>query len=81
MALQRDKKLKFREFVFEYGGVKEIAKRYSVTEHAVRIWLRGEGTPEVKVIIDIIKESRNGHTKLDFDTIYKECTRNKQQSL
>lgn len=70
-------KLKFRKWIEDAGGIKVVADSLGVTEHTVRVWVRGEGNPEVKMIIDIIAYSKGTKNELDFDTIYKECTRNK----
>ncbi len=60
-----------------FGGIKEVAKEMGVTDYAVRDWLRGDSTPEVKTIIKIIALSHGTENELNFDIIYKECTRNK----
>lgn len=75
--MDKKEKLKFRKWVDEFGGIEKVAAQYNVLPHTVRAWLRGENTPTVQIIMGMIVVSRTMKTKLNFDIIYKECTRNK----
>jgi transcriptional regulator with XRE-family HTH domain len=74
--MQSKVKTKFRIWVDEFGGIQAVAKKLNVTEYTVRVWLRGENTPDVKTIVEIIKLSQSSNSKLSFDDVYKSCTRN-----
>lgn len=64
--------LVFTSWVERYGGVNVLAEKLQVTEHTVRVWLRGEGPPKSETIMDIIKISKG---ELSFQDIFKETTR------
>lgn len=68
-------KLKFAEWVEEFGGVNVLADALNIRPHTVRVWLRGDGAPEADRINTIIMKSKG---KLSFQDIYKETTRSKK---
>lgn len=67
--------LKLNEFIKEYGGATKLAAKLNMGEQAVRVWMRGDGSPSAKVIDEIIKISKG---KLTFDDIFKCSTRNQK---
>jgi len=66
--------LRFRNWVDKYGGIGKLAETLGVGEHAVRIWLRGDGCPRVHLMYEIIELSKR---ELTFSQIFKETTRGK----
>lgn len=68
-------KLAFNAWVKSFGGARALAPKLGVTDHAVRVWMRGEGSPEAKAINEIIKLSKG---LLTFEQIYKESVRSKK---
>ena len=68
-------KLQFNTWVEEFGGARLLAKKLEVTDHAVRVWMRGEGSPHAETIDAIIKLSKG---VLTFEQIFKESTRSKK---
>lgn len=68
-------KLHFKEWVEHFGGARALAEKLNVTDHAVRHWLRGEGSPEAETINTIIRLSKG---VLTFEQIYRESTRSKK---
>jgi len=67
--------LKLKEWVEAFGGIPELAKALKVTDHSVRVWLRGEATPRSKTLKEIIRLSKG---ELNFEVIYKETSRSKK---
>lgn len=65
--------LHFRKWVDKFGGIPKLAQELEVGEHAVRIWLRGDGCPNNPSILKILLLSKG---ELTFQQIYKEATRN-----
>lgn len=57
---------KFIQWVEKSGGVPRLAVLLGVTPHAVRVWVRGHGTPRASMIAKIIRLSKN---KLSFEDI------------
>lgn len=68
-------RLVFNLWVEGFGGPKALAEKLDVTDHAVRVWLRGDGSPHAEKINDIIRLSKGD---LTFEQIYKESTRSKK---
>lgn len=68
-------KLAFNAWVKSIGGARVLASKLDVTDHAVRVWLRGEGSPHADKINDIIRLSKG---VLTFEQIFKESTRSKK---
>lgn len=68
-------KLLFNAWVKDSGGADTVAEKLGVTGFAVRVWMRGEGSPLAKNIGEIIKLSKG---KLTFEQIVKESTRSKK---
>lgn len=68
-------KLQFNAWVEEFGGARPLAEKLNVTDHAVRVWLRGEGSPHAETIAEIIKLSKG---VLTFEQIFKESVRSKK---
>lgn len=66
--------LKFVHWVEQFG-IHELAQKLKVTDHAVRVWLRGENSPTSEKIIEIIRLSKGS---LSFQEIFKETTRSKE---
>jgi transposase len=64
--------MKFKTWVVEQGGAKEVSKILGVTPHTVRTWLRSEATPRVEVMARIITKSKN---KIKYQDIIKETAR------
>lgn len=62
-------------WVEAFGGPKALAEKLDVTDHAVRVWLRGEGSPQAEKINEIIRLSKG---ELSFQQIYRESTRSKK---
>lgn len=50
------------------GGIKKVAGVLKVSEHAVRIWLRREGTPKVKTMQRLEKMSGLGLAEIIAST-------------
>jgi len=68
-------KLPFNMWVEAFGGARFLAAKLGVTDHAVRVWLRGEGSPHAETVADIIRLSKG---ELTFEIIFKESTRSKK---
>lgn len=68
-------KLVLNAWVEQYGGAIVLAEKLDVTPHAVRVWLRGEGSPHAETVNDLIRLSKG---ELTFEQIYKESTRSKK---
>lgn len=60
----------FHRWVSAHGGAEKLAKELGVTAHAVRWWLRRQGWPNVKVMIEIVRLSKG---KLSFNDIIAAC--------
>ena len=69
--------LPFNAWVKKFGGADELAKTLGVTGHAVRVWLRGDGSPLGENMITLIRLSKG---KLGFEAIYRESIRSKKVS-
>lgn len=68
-------KLVFNQWVEKFGGARALAPKLNVTDHAVRVWLRGEGSPQAETINEIIRLSKG---ELTFEQIFKESIRSKK---
>lgn len=68
--------LHFRNWVEEFGGIPKLAKELGITEHGVRIWTRGDGSPRAEPLLRILVLSKG---KLSYQQIIKETTRNKNK--
>lgn len=77
MAVKKKKEveLKFQAWVKHFGGKRKLAIELEVSDWTVYNWCRGGGHPEVSNIIRLIKLSQGSPFELNFDIIYKECTR------
>lgn len=59
---------KFKKWIQSQGGPKVLAERLGLTSHAVRVWLRGAGSPTMKTAHRIVKLSRGRLTLEDIVT-------------
>lgn len=65
--------LHLRNWIDKFGGIPKLAKELEVSEHTVRLWLRGDGCPRAITMTRIILMSKG---TLSFQQIFKESTRN-----
>lgn len=65
----------FKNWIDSVGGIPTAAKLLKVTEHTVRVWLRGESTPRSRTLKEIIRLSKGS---LSFEVIYKETSKSKK---
>lgn len=63
-----------RDFIYKHGGPDRAGQKLGVKAHAIRIWLRGTGTPRPRTMQLIFKLSKG---KVSYDTIIEESLRNK----
>lgn len=52
------RKTTLKKWVETQGGPIPLAKTLNMTPHGIRRWLRGEGTPTVRMTLELIKLSK-----------------------
>lgn len=67
------KKISLSDWIEEFGGATKLAAELGLGEGAVRVWMRGEGSPRAETIDKLITLSGG---RLTFETIYRESSIN-----
>lgn len=57
---------KLENWIESQGGVYKLAPKLNITPSAIYYWLRGDGTPTVKMINKVVKCSKGQLTASDI---------------